>query len=200
MVVHSYTGGDGNDVTLTTTGTAPPSIVSTILNGGLAYIDNTVASRQHSMVENVVYSFSQAVSLTTANFALTGIGGTTSAPNVALASSSGGTIWTVTFTGAGVNTATHSIGDGEYALTLSGAAGIATNTFDFFRLLGDMDGNGTVDSSDFNILISSFLRGTTDPAYLGADDLDGNGAVDGSDFNIFVSNFLKKLPDTTSLS
>jgi Dockerin type I domain len=151
------------------------------------------------MVENVVYSFSQAVSLTTSNFTLSGIGGTTSAPNVALASNSDGTVWTVTFTGAGVNNATKSIGDGEYELVLSGVTGLANNTFDFFRLLGDMDGNGTVDSSDFNILISSFLRGTADPAYLGADDLDGNGKVDGSDFNIFVSNFLKKLPDTTLL-
>ena len=105
----------------------------------------------------------------------------------------------MTFTGAGVNLATHSIGDGEYALALSGVPGLAASTYDFFRLLGDMDGNGTVDSSDFNILISSFLRGTDDPAYLGADDLDGNNKVDGSDFNIFVSNFLKKLPDTTVL-
>ena len=101
---------------------------------------------------------------------------------------------TVTFTGAGVNNATHSIGDGEYDLALSGVTGLAPSSFDFFRLLGDMDGNGTVDSSDFNILISSFLRGTADPAYLGADDLDGNNKVDGSDFNIFVSNYLKKLP------
>jgi fibronectin-binding autotransporter adhesin len=197
----SYAGGAGNDVVLTALGGATsPSIVSTVLNGGVSYIDSTIASKQHSMVENVVYSFGQAVNLTTANFSLTGIGGTTSAPNVALASSSGGTVWTVTFTGTGVNNATHSIGDGEYALTLSGIPELATNTYDFFRLLGDMDGNGTVDSSDFNILISSFLRGTADPAYLGADDLDGNNKVDGSDFNIFVSNFLKKLPDTTLLN
>jgi fibronectin-binding autotransporter adhesin len=181
-------------------GTVPaPTLVSTVLNGGIAYINSTIASKQHSMVENVVYSFSQAISLTTANFTLTGIGGTTSAPNVALSSNSDGTVWTVTFTGAGVNNATHSIGDGEYGLVLSRAAGMAPSTYDFFRLLGDMDGNGTVDSSDFNILISSFLRGTADPAYLGADDLDGNNKVDGSDFNIFVSNFLKKLPNTTVL-
>ena len=43
--------------------------------------------------------------------------------------------------------------------------------------------NGTVDSADFSIFISSFLRGTTDPAYLGADEASFvNGAnlvVDG---------------------
>jgi autotransporter-associated beta strand protein len=195
----SYTGGDGNDIVLTADTTNSPTLSSIVLNQGIAYINSTIASKQHSMVENVVYSFSSAISLSTSNFALTGIGGTTAAPNVALASSNGGTVWTVTFTGAGVNNATQSIGDGEYDLALTGVAGLAASTFDFFRLLGDMDGNGTVDSSDFNILISSFLRGTADPAYLGADDLDGNNKVDGSDFNIFVSNFLKKLPDTTLL-
>jgi fibronectin-binding autotransporter adhesin len=193
----NYAGGDGNDVVLTALSPTGLSVVSTVLNGGIAYVNSTIAAKQHSMVENVVYSFSQGVSLSTSNFALTGINGTTSAPNVALASNSDGTVWTVTFTGTGVNNATHSIGDGEYSLAMN-MPGL-TNTFDFFRLLGDMDGNGTVDSSDFNILISSFLRGTADPAYLGADDLDGNGKVDGSDFNIFVSNFLKKLPDTTLL-
>ena len=189
----------GTQVVLTAVASVSPSITGTVLNGGLSYIDNTGVSQQHSMVENVVYSFSQAVSLTTSNFALTGINGTTSAPNVALASSNGGTVWTVTFTGAGVNNATHSIGDGEYALALSGVPGLATSTFDFFRLLGDMDGNGTVDSADFSIFISSFLRGTTDPAYLGAVDFDGNNTVDSADFSIFVSNFLRSLPNTSLL-
>ena len=197
--VNYHGGPTGDSIVLTASGSASPTIVSTVLNGGIAYINNTAVSHQHSMVENVVYSFSQAVSLTTSNFALTGINGTTAAPNVALASSSGGTVWTVTFTGTGVNNATHSIGDGEYDLALSGVTGLAPSSFDFFRLLGDMDGNGTVDSADFSIFISSFLRGTTDPAYLGADDFDGNNKVDSTDFSIFVSNFLHSLPGTTSL-
>ena len=199
----NYAGGmTGNDVVLTAldSGTAGPSIVNRVLNGGAPYVDSTVAGNQHSMVEDVVYSFSQAVGLSTSNFSLTGINGTTSAPNVALASSNDGTVWTVSFTGDGVNAATNSIGDGEFQLVLSGISGMASNTYDFFRLLGDMDGNGTVDSSDFNIFISSFLRGTTDPAYLGADDLDGNHTVDSSDFNILVSNFLRLLPNTTLLN
>jgi autotransporter-associated beta strand protein len=208
-VVGAFTGGStivagtrkfgvqygSNSVILTALSATNPTLIGNpVLNGGLAYIDSTIASNQHSMVENIVYSFSQAVSLTTSNFTLSGIEGTTTAPNIALASTSGGAVWTVTFTGAGVNNATNSIGDGDYQLLLAGVTGLAASTFDFFRLEGDMDGNGTVDSSDFNILISSFLRGTADPAYLGADDLDGNNKVDGSDFNIFVSNYLKKLP------
>ena len=169
------------------------------LNGGLSYINNTAVSQQHSMVENIVYSFNSAVSLSTTNFALTGINGTPNGPTVALTSSGGGTVWTVTFTGTGVNTATNSIGDGEYDLALTGVPGLTNSSYDFFRLLGDMDGNGTVDSTDFSIFISSFLRGTADPAYLGADDLDGNNKIDSADFSEFESNFLHSLPNTSLL-
>ena len=144
------------------------------------------------MVENVVYSFSQAVSLSAANFTLTGINGTTTAPNVVVSGS--GTLWTVTFSGAGVNTATHSIGDGEYSLVLSGVPGLASNTYDFFRLLGDMDGNGTVNSADLLTLVGTFLRATSDPAYLGADDLDGDGTIGSSDLLNFTGNFLHSVP------
>ena len=196
----NYDGGDGNDVDVdVVSGGASPSIVSTVLNGGIAYVNNTAVSQQHSMVENIVYSFSQAVSLSTTNFALTGINGTANGPTVALSSSPDGTVWTLTFTGAGVNTATGSIGDGEYDLALSGVPGLASSTYDFYRLLGDMDGNGVVDSADFSIFISSFLRGTNDPAYFGADDLDGNNKIDSADFSEFESNFLHSLPNTTLL-
>ena len=62
----NYAGGDGNDIVLTA---STPTILSTILNGGLTYINNTAVSHQHSMVENVVYSFNQAIALSTTNFA-----------------------------------------------------------------------------------------------------------------------------------
>ena len=113
----NYAGGtNGDDVILTATGASSPSIVSTVLNGGLSYVNSSLAPTQHSMVENVVYSFSQAVSLSNSNVTLSGINGTTTAPNVILTPSNGNTVWTVTFSGVGVNTATGSIGDGEYAL------------------------------------------------------------------------------------
>jgi hypothetical protein len=200
----NYAGGDGNDVVLTATPAggpnfaAPdagsPSVVSTILNGGISYVDGTLAAEQHSMVENVVYSFSQAVTLSPANFTLTGFQGTPASlvPNVNV--SGAGTMWTVTFTGVGVNAATHSIGDGEYSLVLSGVPGMANNTYDFYRLLGDMDGNGSVDTSDFSTLISTFLRSTSDPLYLGADDFDGDNTIGTTDFAQFTANFLKTMP------
>ena len=167
---------------------------SPVLNGGIAYINSPFASNQHSMVESVVYSFSNSVSLSAANFTLSGFQGTppSQVPNVVV--SGGGSVWTVSFSGVGVNGATHSIGDGEYSLVLSGVPGLATNTYDFFRLLGDMDGSGTVDTTDFTSFISTFLRASTDPFYLGADDFDNTGTIDSTDFTQFTSNFLKSVP------
>ena len=191
----NYAGGDGNDVTLEAEPIgASPRIVSTVLNDDLAYVSSSLAANQHSMVENVVYSFSQAVSLTAANFTLSGFQGTPASLVPSVVVSGSGTVWTVTFSGVGVNGATHSIGDGEYSLVLSGVAGLPTSSYEFFRLLGDMDGSGTVDTTDFTTFISTFLRASTDPLYLGADDLDGSGGIDTTDFSQFTANFLKSVP------
>ena len=94
------------------------------------------------------------------------------------------------FSGAGVNTGTNSIGDGEYQVVLGGVSGLTSNTYDFFRLMGDMNGDGVVNISDFSTLVGTFLRATTDPAYLGADDLDGDGTIGIADVSALVGNFL----------
>ena len=209
----SYTGGDGNDITLTATGTASASIVSTVINGAGAgfvlgnpvpgYINSTLAQQQHSMVENVVYSFSQAVSSPECFrelgvLTMTGINGTTNSlvPNVVVSGS--GSVWTVTFSGVGVNTRRRtSIGARRIPAVRPqrrGVPGVANSTFDFFRLLGDMDGNGTVNSADLLTLVGTFLRATNDPAYLGADDLDGDGTIGSADLLNFTANFLRSVP------
>ena len=95
------------------------------------YIENTGASNQHSMVESVVYSFAQGVTLSTTNFSLTGLpgSGTTVAPNVVLTPNSDNTVWTVTFSGTGVNTATHSIGAmASTSSSWSGLPGLTNNS------------------------------------------------------------------------
>jgi autotransporter-associated beta strand protein len=191
----SYTGGDGNDVTLTALTGASASLVGTpALNGGSPYVNSPNFQNQHSMVESIVYSFSSAVSLTAGNFTLGAFpgGGTTFAPTVNVSGSAGNTVWTVTFSGDGVNSATHSIGDGEYRLELN--VGSVSNTYDFFRLLGDLDGNGKTDFSDFQSFNTSFNRLTTDPLYVGAADFDFSHTVEFSDFQIFNTNFNKSLP------
>jgi hypothetical protein len=189
----NYAAGDGNDVVFTDV-TPVTMAAGPIMNSGNSYVTSHFATKQHSMVESIAYSFGQAVSLSASNFTLTGINGTTTVPNVNLSSSAGGTLWTVTFSGDGVNGTTHSIGDGEYSLVLSGVTGVHANTYDFYRLLGDMDGSGTVNTTDFTTFISTFLRAPTDPFYLGAADFDGSGTIDSTDFTQFVGNFLKSVP------
>ncbi|MBX7104425.1 MAG: right-handed parallel beta-helix repeat-containing protein [Gemmataceae bacterium] len=54
-----------------------------------------------------------------------------------------------------------------------------------FRLFGDADGNGQVNSSDFLNFRLAFL--SSDPTF----DFNGNGSVDSSDFLAFRINFLK---------
>jgi hypothetical protein len=159
------------------------------------YLYNTNAQNQHSMVESIVYSFSSAISLNASNFTISGYQGTPSSlmPTLNVAGSNGNTVWTVTFSGNNVNNSTHSIGDGEYQIVLGGT-GLVSNTYDFFRLLGDMNGDGQITIGDFNTMVGTFLRATNDPAYLGADDLDGSGQIQIGDINSLIGNFLKTLP------
>ena len=192
-----YAGGpDHNDVVLTAVNNAAVSVTSTVQNGGIAYLNNTLDPAQHSMIENLVYSFSGAVNLSASNFTITGLAGsgTTIVPTLNVAHNVGNTVWTVTFSGAGVNPTTNSIGDGEYQVVVGGVPGLTSNTYDFFRLLGDLDGTGLVNIADFNTVVGTFLRATNDPAYLGAADLDGDGAVGIADINLLIGNFLHSVP------
>ena len=191
-----YAGGPNhNDVVLTAVASGGAvQVTSTTQNGGIAYVNSVLEPAQHSMVENLVYSFSSAISLSPSNFTITGINGTTAVPTLNISSNGPNTVWTVTFTGTGVNTATHSIGDGEYHVVLGGVSGLVSNTYDFFRLMGDMDGNGQVDITDFSTMVGTFLRATNDPAYLGADDLDGDGTIGIGDISQLVGNFLHSVP------
>src|SRR5207253_2780164 len=44
----NYTGGDGNDVTLTAGAAPTATLASTVLNGGSGYVNNPSFSQQHS--------------------------------------------------------------------------------------------------------------------------------------------------------
>ena len=198
----TFTSGNSNfngsvAVSITQDVNPSPTVAGIVLDGGSPYVDSSLAPNQHSMVESIVYTFSQAVSLSAADFSLAGINGTTLAPTVNVTAKNGtsrDTVWTVTFSGAGVNLATHSIADGEYQLVLSGVPGGLTNTYDFFRLLGDTDGNGLVNIADFSTLVGTFLRATNDPLYLGADDLDGDGTIGIADIDLLIGNYLHAVP------
>ena len=97
----TYAGGTfHNDVVLTAlTSGSGTSLVSTTLNKGNTYINSTLATAQHSMVESVVYSFNSAVSLSPSNFAIIGKpgSGTSIVPTLTVTPNSDHTVWTVTF-------------------------------------------------------------------------------------------------------
>jgi hypothetical protein len=67
----------------------------------------------------------------------------------------------------------------------------ATDVFYFGNLPGDVNGDGSVNGSDFAILASNFGRtGRT----LGEGDLDIDGTVNGTDFATLAGNFGRSLP------
>jgi len=77
------------------------------------------------------------------------------------------------------------IDPGEYKLNLLESQVTPTPTP--VVLLGDLNGDGRVDITDFNIFKSNF--GKTGSGVVG--DIDGNGKVDIFDYNILVGNFGK---------
>jgi hypothetical protein len=211
----TYHGGtSGHDVVLTALSSGSPTLVSGFpaLNANphnlpqYAYIAHT---GQHSMVESIVYSFSSSVSLSRSDFTITNKGAafigtnffTAYTPDLVVTGSDNNTLWTVTFANHvisgveqddGVNDSTHSIGDGKYELVLNNAANSLNNTYDFYRLLGDVDHAGIVDGGNFQAFITAFNQTPGTALYLGADDFDGgylNPTVNGADFQTLVSNF-----------
>jgi acid phosphatase len=74
----------------------------------------------------------------------------------------------------------------------SGNTGLAAaDVFHFGNLIGDTNGDGTVNGTDFATLAGSFGRTVTPFAPA---DFDGDGAVAGSDFAVLAANFGRALP------
>jgi uncharacterized repeat protein (TIGR03803 family) len=166
-----------------------PSLAPAIsVNGG---------SAQRSMDNLVTVKFPQAVALTPGAISIAQqlSGGTSLTMNVTLNSPDGGLTWNITFpsyTGG-------SLPDGNYDLTIiaSDVTAIATNmqmtggnqAFTFYRLFGDIDGNGTVDQTDYTAFMSSYGQTSGGSLYNPAFDYDGNGIINGSDYLQFKKRF-----------
>ena len=161
------------------------------------------------MIESVVYSFSSSVSLSRSDFTITNkgpanIGGSNFAaylPDLVVTGTDNNTLWTVTFANHvvggveqpdGVSDTTGSIGDGKYEIVLNNAANSLTSTYDFYRLLGDVNHKGVVDGDNFQAFITAFNQTPGTALYVGAFDFDGgylNPTVNGADFQTLVTNF-----------
>src|SRR5580704_6293828 len=174
----TYDDSNTANVTTTTFNAAGYAIsantTSDLLYAATSGTANSPTGAQRSMVDSIAYTFNLPVNLA-ANAVTLGIGaGTTSGetpatatPNVILTPLNGGTIWVVTFASNANATVTgHSIADGIYTAALnstlvtavSGGAAMTTTrpTDTFYRLFGDFNSDGHVNSTDSGTLNLSF--------------------------------------------
>jgi uncharacterized repeat protein (TIGR03803 family) len=165
---------------------AQAAVTSVVVNGN----NPALAGVQRSMVNSIVYTFSQAVTLAATNAFIIGVhaGQTGTAPTLAWSAinpdaNGGSTQWVVTFSGAGV--AGGSIANGVYDITLDmtkvtiegNASGtvLSRPTDTFYRLFGDINGDRVVNVSDefqFSKAMNSY-----NPAF----DFNGDGTVNLAD-------------------
>ena len=169
-----------------------PTVTGVAINGNLP----ALAGAQRSMVDSIVYSFSDPVNLKGAAATLSvypGRSGTV--PTLTWAainpnSDGSSTQWAVTFSGAGV--AGGSIANGIYSIILHPAS----VTFDgnpavtvqprptdtFYRLFGDINGDGVVNAAD------NFRLKTAMATYNAAFDYNDDGVVNATDNTQFKAS------------
>ncbi len=175
--------------------TAPTLVGSPVINGdnpnGLFNAPGqATAGRQRSMVEDVVYTFSSAVTIPNASAAFTVVGtgpnaGTAPATLTATAvPGSSSRQWAVTLTGGAAGTL-GSIANGEYSITINASAVFAADdgvtqlgagrADQFYRLFGDINGDETVNATD-NLQFKQALT-IYNPAF----DSNADGSVTAAD-------------------
>ncbi|HZL35476.1 MAG TPA: dockerin type I domain-containing protein, partial [Tepidisphaeraceae bacterium] len=172
------------------TAEAMPAIATLSINGGAA---------QRSMDTLLTVKFSQAIALNSAMSLLrrANDGGAPTAMTFASSSPDGGVTWNLTFP----NAITGSLPDGVYDLTIDGSAvtlasngqalGNGSQRFTFHRLFGDINGDGTVNLTDYRLFKNAFLTTNTDPNWNVEFDYNGDGVVNLVDYRAFKANYLK---------
>ena len=176
----------------------PPEILSIQIGDGTA---------QRSMVKSLTVTFDSAVTLDTGAFEVAKLGG--GAVTVGVASNTvvnGSSRVVLNF--SGTLTEFNSLKDGNYQLTVRGAKvhdAVFGQALDgdgdgqaggdrvfgnrqadgFFRLLGDGNGDRSVDATDYAAFRTSINKRSTDAGYQSCFDSDGDGDVDNLDLARF---------------
>ena len=181
--------------------TGVPNITSVVINENISALYNAAGQpspgMQRSMVDDVVYTFSEPVNIlnplvdpnvfTVA--VASGWTGTVPTLDWEFVPGSGDTQWAVTFSGNGVSGG--SIANGAYTITVTDPAsitaisdgqalsltanGIGSATQSFFRLFGDINGDGVVNAADN----AKFKNALT--TYNAAFDYNDDGVVNAAD-------------------
>jgi hypothetical protein len=95
------------------------------------------------------------------------------------------TVAVLTFAGDGVLGG--SLADGRYALTTHGGAAQGADRVDsFFRLFGDVNGDGRVDATDLAAFSRAYRSRTGMANYVWYLDYDANGMIDSTDYYQFL--------------
>ena len=177
---------------------APSPIASVVINNG---------QQQRSMLTSITVAFTGIVSSSALASAFTlqrmdlpnGEAGDNASPGAITVTdstnASGDTVATLAFSGA--NTEGGSLSDGSWTLTINAAqitaGGIPMSSDyvqpDINRLFGDMNGTGTVDSTDLGLFGTTFGLTSSSSAFIAAFDSDGNGVIDSTDLGAFGTRF-----------
>jgi arylsulfate sulfotransferase len=165
---------------------APQTIASVVLNDG---------SAQRSMVNSLTVTFDGAAILDPGAIELRRSDGSLVDAQVSISALGGKTVALFNFAGGGFIGG--SLADGSYTLTVladhvhdrwgreldgdgdDSAGGDRVDAF--FRLFGDSDGDGDVDTLDRDLFRSAFKTSAGEAGYLWYFDFDGDGDVDGLD-------------------
>jgi predicted outer membrane repeat protein len=171
------------------------------INGALA----ALAGAQRSMVDDIVYTFNHAVSLSASAFTIALHAGVTvngntgqtvgTLPTLSWSSPDGGVTWVVTFSGAGV--VGGSIADGVYDITLNHAAvtdapgqALAADRVDtFYRLYGDTNGDQSVNGTDYFQFKNAYGTSSGQSGYLAYLDYNADGLINGTDYFQFKQRY-----------
>ncbi len=196
-----FAGSQGTLVIQVNSAAAPPSIASVVINQDLSALYNAsgqpAPGTQRSMVNDIVYTFSEAVNIVSSGadpnvFTIAvAAGWTGTAPTLSWApvAGSGNTEWAVSFSGAGVTGG--SIANGAYTITVNqpsaitavsdsqdlslAGSGIGSATQSFYRLFGDINGDEVVNAAD-NLKFKPALS-----TYNAAFDFNADGVVNAQD-------------------
>ncbi len=214
LITAIYSGGAGfagSTGTLTlqvNSAEPPPSIASVVINENLSALYNAAGQpapgTQRSMVNDIVYTFSEAVNIvssaTDPNVFTIAVaaGWTGTLPTLSWApvAGSGNTEWAVSFSGASVSAS--SIANGAYTITVNhpsaitavsdsqdlslAGSGIGGAAQSFYRLFGDINGDEFVNAAD-NLKFKLALT-----TYNAAFDFNGDGVVNAADNLKFKNN------------
>jgi uncharacterized repeat protein (TIGR03803 family) len=179
--------------------TVQVAVTSVAVNGN----NSSLAGVQRSMVDSIVYTFSEAVNIAATNaFSIavdTGQSGIV--PSLAWAainpnSDGSSAQWVVTFSGPGVSGG--SIGNGVYDITLNSSAvtsaanptvTVQARPVDtFYRLFGDINGDGRVNNADYAAFLSTNGLKAGEAGFDAAFDSNGDGRINNSDYALMLTD------------